>query len=123
MPPNNDFVAISQKTPTSPAAKIFCNRCGCNLVLIDVKADEWFCNRCGINYYLNKQVVKRPNKFETPKGSDPDNRSKVPLVSLVNNEPQLSPRTSTLPPSIKALRERSGVNITSFHSTVDDESL
>jgi hypothetical protein len=91
--------------------------------LIDVKADEWFCNRCGISYYLNKQVVKRPNKFETPKGSDPDSRNKVPLVSFVDNEPQLSPRTSTLPSSIKALKERPGVNILSFQSSVDEEGL
>jgi hypothetical protein len=90
---------------------------------MDMKAEEWWCQRCGISYYPNKQPVKRPNKFETPKGSDPDNRSKVPLVSFVDNEPQLSPRTSTLPSSIKALKERPGVNILNFSSSVDDESL
>jgi hypothetical protein len=122
-PNNSEFIAISTKSSYPPTAKLFCNRCGCNLVIMDPRNEDWFCNRCGISYYPNKQPVKRPNKFETPKGSDPDNRNKVPLVSFVDDEPQLSTRTSTLPPSLKALKERTGVNITSFHSTVDDEAL
>jgi hypothetical protein len=77
---------------------------------------------CGISYYPNKQPVKRPNKFDTPKGSDPDGKSKVPPVAMIDDTPKLSGSVSNLPSSIKALK-RPGVNITSFHSTVDDESL
>jgi hypothetical protein len=120
--PNNDFVAISTRNSYPPSAKLLCRRCNCNLVLIDPKSEEWFCQRCGISYYPTKQPVKRPDRFETPRGSDPDNRNKVPLLSLIDNEPQLS-TTSKLPPSIKALKERTGVNVTEFHSTVEGESL
>jgi hypothetical protein len=46
---------------------------------------------------------------------------KTPIVSMVDDTP--STNKSRLPPSIKALKERLGVNITDFHSTVDGESL
>ena len=41
---------------------------------------------------------------------------------MVEDAPNLKPR-STFQPSIKALKERPGVTITDFLSTVDGESL
>jgi hypothetical protein len=127
---NNDFVAISindSSTSYPPSSKLFCNLCNCNLVLVDPQTKEWFCTRCNISYYPNKgEKVKRANKFETP-GPLTDKHGniigkKVPLVAMVDDAPNLRPR-STLPPSFKALKERTGVNITDFHSTVENESL
>jgi hypothetical protein len=117
---NKDFVAISindSSTSYPPNAKLFCNLCNCNLVLIDPQTEEWYCNRCCISYYPNKgEKVKRANKFETP-GPLTDAHGnitgeKTPLVAMVDDtEPNIVPR-SRLPPSIKALKERPGVMIT-----------
>jgi hypothetical protein len=68
--------------------------------------------------------VKRANKFETP-GSMTDSHGnitgdKTPLIAMVDNEPK--PKKSGLPPSFEMLK-KSGFKITSFHSTVDNESL
>lgn len=129
---NKDFVAISindSSVSYPPSSKLYCNLCSSNLTLLDAEKEEWFCNRCHISYFPNKgQKVKRPSKFETP-GPETDNHGniigdgwKTPLVAMVKDAPNLKPR-STLPPSIKALKERPGVTITEFHSTVDGESL
>jgi hypothetical protein len=129
LPPNNnkDFVAISiNDSSYPPNAKLFCNLCSCSLILIDPQTEEWFCNRCHVSYYPNKgEKVKRANKFETP-GPATDAHGniigeKTPLVAMVDDTP--STNKSRLPPSIKALKERPGVNITDFQSTVDGESL
>jgi hypothetical protein len=67
---NRDFVAINIRDSSKsypPNAKLFCNLCNCNLVLLDPQTEEWFCNRCHVSYYPNKgEKVKRANKFETP---------------------------------------------------------
>jgi hypothetical protein len=127
LPPNKDFVAISiSDSSYPPNAKLYCNLCNCNLVLIDPKTEEWFCTRCNVSYFPNKgEKVKRANKFETP-GPLTDAHGnitgeKTPLVAMVDDTP--SANKSRLPPSIKALKERPGVNLTDFHSTVDGESL
>jgi hypothetical protein len=129
---SKDFVAISINDSSRsypPSAKLYCNLCNCNLVLIDPQTEEWFCTRCNVSYYPNKgEKVKRANKFETP-GPLTDKYGNIigekgPLVAMVDDTPNLSSRPrSTLPPSLKALKERTGVNITDFHSTVDNESL
>jgi hypothetical protein len=126
-PPNKDFVAISiNDSSYPPSAKLYCNLCNCNLVLIDPHTEEWFCNRCHVSYYPNKgEKVKRANKFETP-GPLTDTHGnitgeKTPLVAMVDDTP--STNKSRLPPSIKALKERTGVNLTDFQSTVDGETL
>jgi hypothetical protein len=126
---NKDFVAISIKdssTSYPPSSKLYCNLCSCNLTLLDAEKEEWFCNRCHVSYFPNKgQKVKRANKFETP-GPLTDAHGnitgeKTPLVAMVDDTPTTN--KSRLPPSIKALKERLGVNITDFHSTVDGEGL
>jgi hypothetical protein len=126
---NGDFVAISindSSTSYPPSAKLYCNLCNCSLVLIDPQTEEWFCTRCNVSYFPNKgQKVKRANKFETP-GPLTDAHGnitgeKTPLVAMVDDTP--STNKSRLPPSIKALKERPGVKITDFHSTIESESL
>jgi hypothetical protein len=86
---NKDFVAISIRDLSAnsypPNAKLFCNSCNCNLVLLDPQAEEWYCNRCCISYFPAKEKVKRANKFETP-GDKPN-----VIVSMVNDEPSLRP--------------------------------
>jgi hypothetical protein len=127
-PNNNDFVAISiNDSSYPPSAKLYCNSCNCNLVLIDPQTEEWFCNRCHISYFPNKgEKVKRANKFETP-GPETDahgniiNKERIPPVAMVGDT--ANARKSKLPASIQALKERTGVNITDFNSTVDGESL
>jgi hypothetical protein len=128
---NNDFVAINIDKSRSypPSSRLFCNNCNCNLVLLDPKTEEWFCNRCHVSYFPSKgEKVKRANKFETP-GPLTDKHgnitgNKKPLIAMVNDDVNLPSRTkSTLPPSMKALKDRPGVSITSFSSTVDNESL
>jgi hypothetical protein len=129
LPPNKDFVAISIKDPSvsyPPSSKLYCNLCSCNLTLLDAQKEEWFCTRCNVSYFPNKgEKVKRANKFETP-GPLTDAHGnitgeKTPIVAMVDDTP--STNKSRLPPSIKTLKERLGVNITDFHSTVDSESL
>jgi hypothetical protein len=95
--------------------------------LIDPQTEEWFCNRCHVSYYPNKgEKVKRANKFETP-GPLTDAHGniigqKTPIVAMVDDTSSTVPR-SRLPPFIKALKERPGVKITDFHSTIESESL
>lgn len=124
--PNNnnskDFVAISLKDSSvsyPPNSKLFCNLCGCNLILLDVQNEEWFCNRCHVSYFPDKgEKVKRANKFETPHKQD----SKV-LVSMVEDSPTTAaPTKPVFPRSLDCLK-RPGVTITGFNSTVDNESL
>ena len=119
-PPNKDFVAISINDSSKsypPSAKLYCNSCNCNLVLLDPQTEEWFCNRCKISYFPNKgEKVKRGNKFETP-GDEPNI-----IVSMVNDSPSLRPKKPTFPRSLESLK-RPGVTITDFNSTVDGEAI
>jgi hypothetical protein len=125
-----DFVAISIKDSSisyPPSSKLFCNLCNCKLILFDTQKEEWFCTRCNISYFPNKgERVKRANKFETP-GPNTDihgniTRDKRPIVSMIDNTPNLSPKKSVFPRSLETLK-RPGVNITSFSSSVENESL
>jgi len=127
-----DYVAISIKDKNSsisypPSSKLFCNLCNCKLVLFDAQKEEWFCTRCNVSYYPNKgEKVKRANKFETP-GPNTDIHGNItgekrPIVSMIDNTPNLSPKKSIFPRSFETLK-RPGVNITSFSSTIDDEGL
>jgi hypothetical protein len=123
-PPNNnkDFVAISIKDSSvsyPPSSKLYCNLCSCNLTLLDAEKEEWFCTRCNVSYFPNKgEKVKRANKFETPHKED-----RV-LVSMVDDSSSTTakPRKFVLPRSLEGLK-RTGVNITGFNSTVDNEEL
>jgi hypothetical protein len=126
---NRDFVAISINdisTSYPPNSKLYCNPCSCNLTLLDAQKGEWICTRCNVSYFPNKgQKVKRASKFETP-GPETDRHGnitgdKTPLVSMVEDTPNLKPKRS-FPRSLESLK-RSGVNITGFSSTVDNESL
>ena len=90
---NKDFVAISIKDSSisyPPTAKLFCNLCSCNLILLDAEKEEWFCTRCNISYFPNKgEKVKRANKFSTP-GPETDKHGniigeKVPIVSMIDD--------------------------------------
>jgi hypothetical protein len=80
-----------------------------------------------ISYFPNKgERVKRPNKFETP-GPAIDKHGNItgdkrPIVSMIDNTPNLSPKKAVFPRSFEILR-RTGVNITSFSSSVDDEGI
>jgi hypothetical protein len=127
---NKDYVAISIKDTSvlyPPSAKLFCNLCRCNLVLLDVQKEEWYCNRCSVSYYPNKgEKVRRANKFETP-GPTTDAHGnitgdKAPLFAMVDDTPKLSPKKSTFPRSLETLK-RPGVKITGFNSTVDNEGI
>jgi hypothetical protein len=127
---NNDFVAISindSSVSYPPNSKLFCNLCNCNLTLLDPQTEEWFCTRCNVSYFPNKgEKVRRANKFETP-GPLTDAHGnitgeKTPIVSIVEDGPTAQPRKSVFPRSLHSLK-RSGVNITGFNSTVDNERL
>jgi hypothetical protein len=127
---NKDFVAISIKDSSisyPPSAKLFCNLCNCKLVLFDAQKEEWFCTRCNVSYYPNKgEKVKRANRFETP-GPNTDIHGNItgekrPIVSMIDNTPNLSPKKSVFPRSLETLK-RPGVNITSFSSSVDGEGI
>jgi hypothetical protein len=119
-----DYVAISLKDSSysyPPTAKLFCNICSCNLILLDLEKEEWWCNRCSVNYFPNRgDKVRRGNKFSTP-----DARDKVPIVSLVDdtNATNARPKKSVFPRSLESLRNKTGVTITSFSSTVDNEGI
>ena len=67
---NKDYVAINTNDSSAsypPSAKLFCNICSCNLVLLDPQNQEWYCNRCSVSYYPNKgEKVKRANRFSPP---------------------------------------------------------
>jgi hypothetical protein len=132
LPTNNkDFVAISIKdssTSYPPSSKLYCNLCSCNLILLDAEKEEWFCNRCHVSYFPNKgEKVKRANKFETP-GPLTDSHGnitgdKTPLVSMVDDsDTKAKPRRSVFPRSLQSLK-RTGVTITGFNSTVDNEGI
>ena len=127
-----DYSAISIKDTNfsvsyPPSSKLFCNLCNCKLILFDIQMEEWYCNRCNISYFPNKgERVKRPNKFETP-GPETDIHGNImgekrPIVSMVKDTPNLSPKKSVFPRSFEMLK-RPGVNITGFSSTVDNEGL
>jgi hypothetical protein len=127
-----DFVAISIKDSSvsyPPSAKLFCNLCSCNLVLLDPQKEEWYCNRCCISYFPNKgEKVKRANKFETP-GPLTDNHGNIigdkrPIVAMIDNSAatNIKPKKTVLPRSIEGLM-RPGVRITGFSSTVDNEAM
>jgi hypothetical protein len=127
-----DYTAISIKDKNSsisypPSSKLFCNLCNCKLVLFDAQKEEWFCTRCNVSYFPNKgEKVKRANKFETP-GPHTDIHGNItgekrPIVSMIDNTPNLSPKKSIFPRSFETLK-RPGVNITSFSSSVDNEGI
>jgi hypothetical protein len=125
-----DYTAISIKDSSvsyPPNSMLFCNLCNCKLVSFDMQTEEWYCNRCNISYFPNKgERVKRPNKFEMP-GPNIDKYGNItgekrPIVSMVNNTPNLTPKKSVFPRSFETLK-RPGVNITSFSSSVDDEGI
>ena len=127
-----DYTAINIKDSSisyPPNSKLFCNLCNCKLILFDAQKEEWYCNRCNVSYFPNKgERVKRANKFETP-GPLTDNHGNIigdkrPLVAMVDNSAatNIRPKKLTIPRSFEYLK-RSGVNITSFSSTVDDEGI
>jgi hypothetical protein len=127
-----DFVAISVRDSSvsyPPSAKLFCNLCSCNLVLLDPQKEEWYCNRCCISYFPNKgEKVKRANKFSTP-GPETDAHGnitgdKMPIVSMIDDSSatNISPKKSVFPRSLETLK-RPGVNITGFSSSVDGEGI
>jgi hypothetical protein len=127
-----DFVAISIRDSSvsyPPSAKLFCNLCSCNLVLLDPQKEEWYCNRCSISYFPNRgEKVKRANMFSTP-GPETDihgniTGDKMPIVSMVDDSSatNISPKKPVFPRSLEMLK-RTGVNITSFSSSVDGEGI
>src|ERR687891_2966531 len=94
---DKDYIAISINSSVSypPSAKLYCNLCSCNLVLLDAQKEEWYCNRCSISYYPNKgEKVKRANKFSTPGGETDKHGNiigdKMPIMSMVDDNPKLS---------------------------------
>ena len=125
-----DFVAIGIKNSSfsyPPNSKLFCNLCSCNLILADPQREEWYCSRCNVSYFPNKgEKVKRANKFSTPGPLTDDHGNIIgdrrPIVAMIDNTPNLSPKKSIFPRSFEMLK-RPGVNITGFSSTVDDEGL
>jgi hypothetical protein len=131
--PNNhkDFVAISindSSVSYPPSSKLYCNLCSCNLTLLDAQKEEWFCTRCNVSYFPNRgEKIKRANKFETP-GPLTDSHGNItgekePLVSMVDDSATTAkPRKSVFPRSLEG-QKRTGVNITDFNSTVDNEGL
>jgi ribosomal protein S27AE len=120
---NKDYVVISLRDSSAsypPAAKLFCNTCSCNLVLMDAQKEEWYCNRCGVSYFPNRgDKVRRGNKFSTPDAWD-----KVLVISLVDdaNATNVRPKWPVFPRSLKSLWNRTGANITQFSSSVNGES-
>jgi hypothetical protein len=73
-------------------------------------------------------TVKRDNKFETP-GPLTDAHGnitgdKMPLVSMVDDSSSTTaePKKSVFPRSLEGL-EKTGVNITGFNSTVENEGI
>jgi hypothetical protein len=129
---DKDFVVISIKDSSvsyPPSAKLFCNICSCNLVLLDAQKEEWYCNRCAISYFPNRgEKVKRANKFSTP-GPETDAHGNItgekgPIVSMIDDSSatSISPQKPVFPRSLETLK-RTGVNIISFSSTVDNEGV
>jgi hypothetical protein len=70
--------------------------------------------------------MKRANKFETPRPQTDKHGNitgvKGPIVSIVDHDPNIKPKKSIYPRSMEMLK-RTGVNITDFSSTVDNEGL
>src|ERR671918_2649213 len=105
---DKDYIAISINSSVSypPSAKLYCNLCSCNLVLMDAQKEEWYCNRCGISYYPNKgEKVKRANKIVTP-GPSTDEHGNItgerrPIFSMVKDTPNLSPKKPVFPKSLE----------------------
>jgi hypothetical protein len=123
---DKDYIAISindSSVSYPPSAKLFCNLCSCNLVLLDAQKEEWWCNRCSISYYPTKEKVKRPNKIKTP-GSATDIHGNIigkgtgPIFSMIDDNPKLS-STYGKPRLPKYFEEmqRHGVKITSYTTT------
>ena len=126
---NNDFVAIDiSNSNTSNLKNHYCNRCNRSLIVLDHDVGELFCTACHVSYFPKKEPVKRANRFDTP-GPETDVHGNItgekgPLVAMVDDTAATTkPKASKLPPFIKTLKERTGVNVTEFHSTVDDEAL
>jgi hypothetical protein len=125
---NKDYVAINTNNSSfsyPPNAKLFCNTCSCNLVLLDAEKEEWYCNRCSISYFPNRgEKVKRANKFSTP-GPETDRHGniigdKMPLVSMIEDNPKLSStyEKQKLPKSFEEM-QRHGLKITSYTTSED----
>ena len=128
---NKDNVVINLKDSSvsyPPSSKLFCNRCSCNLVLLDPAKEEWYCNRCSVSYFPNRgEKVKRANKFNTP-GPETDKHGNItgdrmPLVTMVDDTTaNVRPKKSVFPKSLESLK-RPAVTITDFSSTVENEGI
>ena len=125
-----DYVAINinDASFSYPASsKLLCNICSSNLVLIDAQKGEWYCNRCSVSYFPNKgEKVKRANKFVTP-GPSTDEHGNItgkrgPIFAMIKDTHSLSPESPVFPKLFEMLK-RTGVNITGFSSTVEDEGI
>ena len=126
----NNFVAINVKDLSSrgsypPSSKLYCPSCNCSLILLDAKEEEWFCNRCHRSYYPRKEKVKQASKFDTPgpptdKDGNITPRKGPPVAMIDDSAATTMPKKSVFPRSLEMLK-RTGVNITDFHSTVEDE--
>jgi hypothetical protein len=122
-----DFVAINLNNSNSytPNTKFFCSLCNCKLSPMNNDKEEYVCTRCNISYFPKKgEKVKRANKFETP-GPLTDSHGNItrePLVSMVEESSTIGPKKVVFPRSLEHLK-RSGVNITGFSSTVDNEGI
>ena len=120
MSKDNGIVAINisnNDTSYPTSAKLYCNLCSCNLVLLDPQMEEWICSRCNVSYFPNKEKVKKANKFSTP-GPETDAHGnitgeKMPLVSMVDD----TPRPNDPMPNILEM-ERNGLRITSWEERV-----
>jgi hypothetical protein len=123
---DKDYVAISLKDSSvsyPPTAKLFCNLCSCNLILLDAEKEEWYCNRCCVSYFPNRgEKVKRGNKFSTP-GPETDKHGNItgekgPIVSIVEDNPKLSSTygKQKLPKLFEEM-QRHGMKITSYTTT------
>jgi hypothetical protein len=124
--PNNDFIAISISDLGEPK-KYFCNLCNRSLVRMGKKTGEYLCTNCNISYFPNQgEKLKSQSKFDLP-GPKIDSKGqilgdKMPLISMIEDSPNLRPGKSVFPRSLESLK-RTGVTITDYHSTVDNEGL
>jgi hypothetical protein len=99
----NNYVAISIKDSSvsnPPNSKLFCNLCNnlcnCKLVLFDAQKKNGIVTDVTSVISQTKERVKRPNKFETP-GPTIDKHGNItgekrPIVSMIDNTPNLSPK-------------------------------
>jgi hypothetical protein len=128
---NKDYVTINLRDSSvsyPPSAKLYCNICSCNLILLDAEKEEWICSRCNVSYFPNRgEKVKRANKFSTP-GPETDihgniTGDRMPLVTMVDDSAaNVRPKKSVFPKSMEMVK-RPGVNITDFSSSVDNEGI